>query len=398
MYRLLKEYLRDVLRNAGYKVKVDYPFEMGWIDVFAGRTAFEITNHPNHERFKRYRYRCVVIGKNDESADGVIYTTQDEIHTTLAELFGCDFPSFRDWLDNFSDKDEEFYKKSFSFMKDRYGNTIAKKLLEAMVFIYTSNSVIDDHSGRVSMIPYSALFSYLVELGLAIRDTKEIFKPKTFMISLTREGVKLAKFEIYRRLEEYEDLIYKIVREHNGLYIALLGLSDRRGLVLKDVDFERVNDFYDLITKIRLDDLLVLTRGLTPIQAFCRALCYTVLFEEIREFFESLFKLRLAFRIPVYDYYCSFFGYEYRIPKEVASFLSNMLYTEINEKTIDRFQSLVDMFSLKYRQSEELELALEKGLVRLCAGGIEIVDRERFENFARVRFAKILSEFCEVLK
>lgn len=403
MYRVVKEYVRDALKNCGFRVKTDFFYGLGWVDVVGFKrnisVAVDISDEPYMQRIESYPFDAtlVICGSRSRFSDKILLTDLDSFHKDLRKVTGFDCMSFEEWQSKWRDEDYEFFERSLRFMRERYGDIIAEKLIDALVYIYMAGELIEDYSGKVrNRIPYSGLFPNLVDLGLLLRDTKELYKPKTFMVSLTREGFRIAKFEIYRRIEKNRDRIKEIVRDigRDVVHVILVGLSDRRGLGLKDLDFEgEDHTFYDILPRIDVDEVIRICRSEEPLKALCRTVTYTALFRKAQRLFKELIEIGLAIRFPVYDYYGSFFGYEYRIPKEVMSYISTMTYLDIDMDFVRRFQNIMDMSFLRLRRCRDLDIAVEKGIVRLREGGIEVLDWDKFKNFIRIRIGKVISDF-----
>jgi hypothetical protein len=393
--RLILEYIKDSAKRAGLRPKLYYRTNLGWVDVLClgkEKLICDISMHPNVERYRRLG-KCVIVTNFEDVEGDVIFTTPDNMHVAFSTMFSKDFIPYEDWLDSYVDKDGEFYERACKFMCDRYGRTIGKKLVEAMVFLYTAGQALESTEQRV---PYSALFPFLNEMGFIVRETKEIVKPKNFTASLTLDGVRIAKCAIYDRIDE--DRIYRIAKKFGfeKLFLAVVGLSDRRGMLVREIDFESTSNFYDLIAKIDAHSLIKLARGRTPLEGLCSALCYTVLYDDVVELFEELTRMGLAFKYPVHDVYGTFLGRVYGTPREVASVLSSMSFCEIDRSYVERFKDLVDMSQKRFGSGVEFERALKLGVVEVKEGGIRL--NEKFENFAKVRLAKLLSEVYEEIE
>lgn len=389
MRRLILNYLRDNLKKAGVRAKLFYRTDLGWVDVFTQKFVCDVCYHPNLERYKRLK--SVVITERDDVVGNSVFTTLENVHRVLSDLTSKDFVNFDDWLSTYRDNDKEFYEKVFYNLADRYGKTIARKVFEGLLFLYTAGNALDSTAEKV---PYSALYPYMLDLGLIVRETKEIVKPKNFLAYPTLDGVRIAKVELFDRIDE--DRLYKIVKNlgFEKMFIAVIGLSDRRGMYLRDVDVECGSDFYDMAGKLDVETIFKLCRY-SPFESLCATLCYTVLYKDLVKFFEELIKEGLAFYYPVHDVYGTFLESVYGTSKEVASVVASMCFCEIDRRFVKRFGELMDMFYRRLRDGEEYRKAFELGVVKKGKGGIVLT--ERFENFVRVRFAKLIDEICEAL-
>lgn len=386
MRRFLLNYLKENLRKAGIRAKIFYRTDLGWVDVFTQKFTCDICRYPNLKRYESLR--SIVITESDEVVGNSIFTTPENLHKVLSKLTSRDFIKFEDWLSNYKDKDRNFYEKIFEILKDKYGKTIAKKIIEGLLFLYTAGYALE-----TERVPYSALFSYMLDLGLIIEETKEIVKPKTFTTYLTLNGSKIAKVELFDRIDD--DKLYRIVKNFGfeRTFIAVIGLSGRRGMILREIDIECGSDFYDLISSIKVEDIFKLRGDI--FKNLCTTLCYTVFYNDLIKFFKELIKAGLAFYYPVHDVYGTFLERVYGTPKEVASVITSMSFCKIDEKFVERFGELLDMFYRRFGRGVEYKKAFELGIIRKCEGGIEVT--EKFENFVRVRFAKLISEICESL-
>ncbi len=386
MRRLILNYLRENLKRAGIRAKMFYRTELGWFDVFTRKFTCDVSFHPNWKRYERTN--SIVVTNSNEVVGKSVFTTLENLHKVLSEVTSKDFLSFEVWLSDYCDSDRVFYEKVFSVLEDRYGRTIAKKIVEGLLFLYTAG-----HAFEGDRVPYSALFPYMLDLGLIVKETKEIVKPKNFTSSPTLDGVRIAKVELFDRIEE--DRIYRIVKKlgFEKAFIAVLGLSDRKGMVLRDVEVECCSNFYDMLSSLDVESIMKVKGD--PFKVLCTTLCYTVLYKDLERLFKSLMDLGLAFNYPVHDVYGTFLERVYRTPKEVASVISSMSFCEIDNVFVERFGELLDMFHRRFGDGVEYRKAFELGVIERCEGGIRVT--ERFENFVRVRFAKLISEICESL-
>ncbi len=389
--RLEIEYLKSCLKKGGLRVRAYYRTDLGWFDLFCSKFFCDVTSFPNFERYRKVE-KALILTEFDKVEGNVVYVTRDRVHKELSRLIGRDFERYEDWVSNFRDKDKELYEKALNLMSDRYGRTIARKLIESTLFLYTSGQALESTEERV---PYSALFPYLNEMGLVVRETKEIVKPKNFTTYLTLDGVRIAKYELFKRLDEGR--LYRIARDFGfeRLFVVILGLSERRGMYLKVKDVESPSDFYDLIPKIDLSEIVRNARDKSPLEVFCSALCYTYLYDDAVKLFKSLMDLGLAFKYPIHDVYGRYLGSFYGLSREVASVLSSFSFCEVEKGYIERFMEVVEMAQGKIGSGEEFLKALELGVVELKRGGLKL--KENFENFAKVRIAKVLSDFYDVL-
>jgi hypothetical protein len=419
MYDLIKDYVADALKLGGFRVKRDFRCPLGWIDVVGFKrgisVGIEIANDPQKVRSKLmshpFTFRFVVTEEDAyEESDGIVVVGYKKFREVLSDIFEFNAPAFEDWLKSVQRGDEEFYNRVFEALKRKLSDEIlAKKVVDAMIYIYMAGEIVEDYSGKVTeRIPYSRLFPILVECGFASRETKEIVNPKTFMVSLTHDGVRIAKFALRKNIENRRDEIDRIIFDvgEEVVYILSVGLAERKGLSLKEMDFEfsevslsgSVDEIYysilPTLANIDLDEVIKMLYGMqfTPLSAFCRVLSYTVLYHKAKEFFEELFKAGLSARVPVYDYYGRFYGYEYRTSKEVAECISKRVYADIDGSIISKFQNILDLAFLKLRDTKDLEIAVERGIIRVKKGGLEVVDRNRFNEFIKARMARITAE------
>jgi hypothetical protein len=149
-----------------------------------------------------------------------------------------------------------------------------------------------------------------------------------------------------------------------------------------------------IFASIDIEDILKMFYGrqFTPLTALCKVLSYTVFYHKAKELFERLFRIGLASKVPVYDYYGEFFGYEYKTSKEIAEVLSKSAYASINEEVIRKFQNILQLSFLKTSDTKDLEIAVQRGIIRRKTGGLEITDRDRFREFIKARMARVIAE------
>ncbi len=406
----VKEFVAFVLKKNGFRVIKDFRCPLGWIDVAGFKRGFSVgieIGNPKNVARKLLSYpfsiRIVLCEGCSSEFEGVTVTDL----RGMCDALGIDYdPPFEVWLESRKNRDYELYRKAMELLKEKLSDdAVARRAMDAIVYLYMAEEVIEDYSGKVSeKIPFVRLFPTLIECGLAIRDTKEFVRPKTFMTSLTREGFRVAKVAVREKLRKVDEIL-KDFREEI-LFVIVTGLAERKGLVLKDADVEEIEVsgggldeiYYSVLpvfAKLDVYEILKMLKGLDPLVALCRLLSYTVFYREAKNLFERLFEVSLASKVPVYDYYGEFFGYEYRTSKEVAEFLSKRAYAEIDERTVLKFRNVLDLAFLKTSKTKDLEVALERGIVRERRGGIEVVDEERFGEFIKARMAKIAAEAVE---
>ena len=241
MYEIIKDYVAQSLKLNGFRVKKDFRCPLGWIDVagFKGGISIgiEITDEPRNVEYKLrsypFTYRLIVSERDEyEEKDNLIIIGYKRFHT-LTDIIG-DIPDFDSWIKKRSNDTifEEVRKKIIN-------NEMMKKVGDAIVYLYMAEELIEDYSGNVTEhICYLPLFPLLVDLGLASRDTKKITRPKTFMVSLTHDGVKLAKYELIKRINEKKSEINKLISKIGDkiVFILILGLMERKGLSLKEIN------------------------------------------------------------------------------------------------------------------------------------------------------------------
>ena len=393
-----EECVASVLKRNGFRVIRYFRCPLGWIDVAGFRRGFSIgveVGNPEFVESKLLGYPFnakVVIGKGESDKVIVVESLEE-----FCRRFGFECLEGK--------KEDGFYDRALEYLERCFGDpVVARRALDGLIFLYMSGEVVEDYSGRVrDRIPFVKLFPTLVDAGLATRDTREMTKPQTYMTSLTRTGVRLAKLALKRKMEECRDEIERLVGDVGGwvVRIATIGLMDRRGLRLEKRNVDAVSDlsgsfeelFYSIspvLSKVPIYELFKLVRGCdSTVCAFFRVLCYTVLYPRVEELFERLFSIGLASKLPVYDYYGEFFGYEYRTSKEIASYLSKISYVDV--EGVEKFESVLRAIAL--RPSEDLRIAIEKGIVREVRGGYEIVDEGKFEGFIKARISKVIAEF-----
>ena len=419
MYDLIKDYVVDALKHGGFRVKKDFRCPLGWIDVVGFKrgtsVGVEIANNPQKVRSKLTSYPFTfrfVVTETDvyKESNGIIIVGYKKFYEALKDILECSIPTYEDWLKSVQMKDGEFYNRVFEALKMKLSDDIlARKVVDAMIYIYMAEEIVEDYSGKVTeRIPYSQLFPILVECGFALRETKEIVNPKTFMVSLTHDGVRMAKFALRMHIQNKKDEIDRVISDigEEIVYILSVGLIERRGLSLKEIDLRpsevslsgSVDEVYysilPTLASVDLDEIIKMLYRMpfTPLSAFCKVLSYTVLYHKAKDFFEELFKVGLSARVPVYDYYGRFYGYEYKTSKEVAEFISKRVYTEIDPSIVSKFQNILDLAFLRLRDTKDLEIAVERGIITVKKGGLEVVDRTRFNEFIKARMARIIAE------
>lgn len=409
----LKDYIADILKRNGFRVKKDFRCPEGWIDVAGFKTGFSVgieIGNPEIALPKLMSYpfnvRVVVTEDCRFAERDVIVTDIDGLCESLK--IHCN-PSFDEWLKDWQNKDYKFYRIALKHLAKILSNDIvAERAIDAIVYLYMAEEVIEDYSGKVTeRIPFVALYPALVECGLAVRDTKELIKPKTFMTSLTRDGVRIAKVAIKEKLKNKGEEINKIVEEIGKeiVFVITIGLAERKGLVLREMNVEEaeisgksLDEIYysilPIFAKIDIDDILKMfyRKQFTPLTALCKVLSYTVFYHKAKELLERLFMIGLASKVPVYDYYGEFLGYEYRTSREIAGILSKLAYVSIDENIVRKFQNILQLAFLKAVETKDLEIAVKRGIVRRKAGGLEVPDRNRFKEFIKARMARVLAE------
>ncbi len=409
MYDDLKEYIAYILKRNGFRVKKDLKCPEGWIDVAGFKMGFSVgieIGDPERVAGKLSSYPFnlkVVVCDCNRRKEGDLLVTDVK---GLCEELNLDCPDFEEWISSRVDRDRLLYENTFRLLlRKLLDEKVARRALDAILYLYMAGEVVEDYSGKVTeKIPFVRLYPTLVECGLAIRDTREIVKPKTFMTSLTMEGVRVAKVVLRDKIRENAERISKLARDigEGVLYVILTGLAERRGLVLKETDLGRfevprgsVDEIYysilPIFAELDFDEVVKILRSTQdPFVALCKVMSYSVFYHVARELMENLFKMGLCAKVPVYDYYGQFFGYEYRASKEVAEILSKHSKLKIGREIVERFKGLMMLAQLK--RSRDFEIAAERGIIRVKRGGAEIADAERFRDFMRVRMAKVIAE------
>ena len=416
MYNEIKDYIAFILKRNGFRVKKDFRCPEGWIDVAGFKRGFsvgiEIGNPENVKpKLMSYPFNLRVVICNDCNYTSDEITVTDVNGLCKALNIDCN-PSFDEWLKQRRNEDYEFYRIAFEHLREKLSDdAVARRAIDAVVYLYMAEEVIEDYSGKVTeKIPFVRLYPTLVECGLAIRDTREFVKPKTFMTSLTRDGFRVAKVAVREKLRERRKEIEKLIDEigREILYVITTGLAERKGLVLREIDIdsfeisgESLDEIYysilPVFASVDIDEILKMFYGkeFTPLTALCKVLSYTVFYHKARDLFERLFKMGLTSRVPVHDYYGEFFGYEYRASKEVAEFLSKYAYAKIDDEIPRKFYNILLLSFLKTTPTKDLKVALERGIIKEKPGGLEIVDRDRFKEFIKARMARIAAEAVE---
>ncbi len=415
MYDELKDYVVFILKRNGFRVKKDFRCPEGWIDVAGFKTGLSVgieIGDPRYVVSKLMSYpfdvRIVIFEDAGHKIvnGGIVITDVNGLCKVLK--INCN-PSFDEWLKAKQDKDYRFYQTVLKHLTKMLSNDIvAKRAIDAIVYLYMAEEVIEDYSGKVTeRIPFVRLYPTLVECGLAVRDTREVIKPKTFMTSLTRDGVRIAKVAIREKLKDMRDELDKIIDEigRRIVFVITTGLAERKGLVLREMNVAKaeisgksLDEIYysilPIFANIDIDEILKMfyRKTFTPLTALCKVLSYTVFYHKAKELLERLFTIGLASKVPVYDYYGEFLGYEYKASKEIAGILSKSAYVSIDEGIIRKFQNILQLAFLKPSKTKDLEIAMEREIVRRKAGGLEIVDRERFKEFIKARMARIIAE------
>ncbi len=416
MYDELKDYLAFVLKRNGFRVKKDYRCPEGWIDVAGFKRGFSVgieIGNPENVISKLMSYpfsvRIVICDDCDYRSDEIIVTDINGLCRVLN--IECN-PSFEEWLKQRRNKDYELYRIVFEHLREKLSDdAVARRAMDAIIYLYMAEEVIEDYSGKVTeKIPFVRLYPTLVECGLAIRDTKDIFAPKTFMTSLTRDGFIVAKVAVREKLRERRREMEKIIDEigRDVLYVITTGLAERKSLVLREMKVAKfeisgksLDEIYysilPIFASVDIDDILKMFYGkeFTPLTALCKVMSYTVFYHKAIELFERLFEIDLTSKVPVYDYYGEFFGYEYRASKEIAEFLSKYAYAKIDDEIPRKFHNILLLAFLNTTPTKDLKVALERGIVRKKPGGLEVVDRERFKEFIKARMARIVAEAVE---
>ncbi len=409
----IEEAVASILKRNGFRVVRYFRCPLGWIDVVGFRRGFSVGVEVGKPEFVASKFDCcsfdvkVVISDEGGGKEGVIVVSDLR---EFCNKLGLKCPEIAEMVEKIDRAREgegsKLYERALDYLERSLGDrAVARRAIDGVVYLYMAGEVVEDYSGRVTeRIPFVKLFPILVESGLAIRDTKEITRPQTYLTSLTRMGVKLAKFALSKKLEELGEVIERLMEDVGRwiVKIATVGLMERRGLRLEKRKIDAVDlsgsfdeVFYSIspvLSKIPSYELIKLLRGCNgTICAFFRVLCYTVLYPKVEELFERLFEMGLASKVPVYDYYGEFFGYEYRTSKEVANILSKISYVEVDGRILEEFESVLNAMML--RRSRDLEMAIEKGIVKEKEGGFEVLDERRFEDFVKTRLARVIAEY-----
>lgn len=251
-----------------------------------------------------------------------------------------------------------------------------KKLEDSIASLYIAREALDDGG-----------YEEMKVLGFASSYSRQKIEPK-FFVTLTSEGVSIAKKIIYTRILAKEKELRRLASPLN--YLIALGVSN--SLSIKSEDLEDGGDLKSALhvcKKVPLSAFI--TRSTNPKVAFCEFLSKSVLNKRAVALAEKLTQLGLAIKHRLYSPSGEFIWEEYRFAREAIEFLVKSSFYSIDDEILRDFVSVVAAIQKKAEliEGESLRKAKELGLLK---------DEKSFEDFARIRIAILIDKALQRLE
>lgn len=347
---LLREEIAKKLKEKKFRVVSPFKVGIGWVDIaILGKESIGIDFCINYdsslERLNCYPFRRKIV---------------------IGDCKGCE--RLEEFCEHFDIEVPTFVPVESSLS--------LKKLEDNIASLYIAREALDD-----------GIYEDLKILGFASSYSRQKIEPK-FFVSLTSDGVSIAKRIIYTRMFAKERELRKLASPLS--YLIALGVSS--SLSLKPEKIESAEDLKSTLfvcKKIPLSAFI--TSSIHPKVAFCEFLSKSVLNEKAINLAEKLREFGLAIKHKLYSPSGEFIWEEYRFAREAIEFLVKSNFYSIDDEILRDFVSLVSAIQKRAElvNGESLRRAKEIGLLK---------DEKSFEDFARVRIAMLVDKVLRRLE
>jgi len=252
------------------------------------------------------------------------------------------------------------------------------------VFIHTKDSRV-----KMEIEPDIPMLEEVKNLGYGFSYPKTS-KPKVRMNCLTGDGREIARGFLERRLRIWQAEIESLIErfgERRVFFIAS-GTLRRDGLFLRVRESyvppgSRTPDTLDtprILSKLYVSDKSLfkeLNDVVSPQQLLARFITTFAIYDDALRFFDELEKLGFALKVRLFSKWGIELGTAYRAPIEVAEFLLERCFFDVNSEMLRRFVEILPNLYLKAVEGVAGERMLNELFMNL---NMEPVKGERIPN------------------
>jgi|GEM_PF-1160245 hypothetical protein len=219
----------------------------------------------------------------------------------------------------------------------------------------------------------------LKKMGFVVSYPKDKYA-RVRLNALTKDGLEISRAACEKMLRMKEDELEKLIHkfEPEIIFFIVAGTIDKKGMniVLREPDSVlalksvKNNSIYSILPKIYSSDLTYLKsfkKAENLLRALAMFITEFVIYDEAIRFFDELSKIGFAVRTKVYSKAGVGLGEEYRAPLEVAEFLMDRCYFEVEDELLKEFAGSFahlygNIFDKTIASKRVIELFLKFGL------------------------------------
>ncbi|RLI79876.1 hypothetical protein DRP07_09745 [Archaeoglobales archaeon] len=296
-----------------------------------------------------------------------------------------DYDITEEFIKSFEDKTE-----ALAILNSMYLLYVYREFPE--VFIHTKDTRV-----RMEIEPDIPLLEKVKNLGYGFSHPKTSH-PKVRMNYLTDDGREIARsvFEhkLINSLTELETVIKKFGRRK--VLLMTSGTLRKDGMFLKVREPDSVISLKGDTTPNILSNLYISDKSLfkelkdvqTPLQLISRFITLFAIYDEAIRFFNELEKMGLAIKSRIFSKWGVELGMAYRAPPELAEFLMEQCYFEMESEVVEEF---VKLFTGMYLKAIE-GIAGERMLNELFMGlDMEPIEVKRTPETSQLEMAELIS-------
>jgi|Deesub1362A_J573_1020465.scaffolds.fasta_scaffold00235_32 hypothetical protein len=347
--------------------------------------------------FKLHKLNFVVGEDNKEEIElqgkKVVFCNPEDFIRFFKNKFGfkvsprevVEYDIIEKFIESFEDKTE-----ALAILNSMYLLYVYREFPE--VFIHTKDTRV-----RMEIEPDIPLLEKVKNLGYGFSHPKTRH-PKVRMNYLTDDGREIARsvFEhkLRKSLPEIETLIEKFGRRK--IFFMTSGTLQKDGMYLKVRESDSGMSLKGDTTPNILSRLYISDKSLfkelkdvqTPIQLMSRFITLFAIYDEAVKFFSELEKMGFAIKSKIFSIWGVELGTAYRAPLELAEFLMEQCYFELEDEVVEKF---VNLFTGMYLKAIE-GVAGERMLNELFMGlDIEPIDVKKTSETSQLEMAELVS-------
>ncbi len=284
------------------------------------------------------------IGKNE-----VIFCNPEEFIRYFKDRFGfgvneqeiLEYDIVRNFLESFSDK-----TYALAILNSMYLLYIYREFPE--VFIHTKDSRV-----RMDIQPDIPMLEDIKNLGYGFSHPKTRH-PKARMNYLNDDGREIARCVFEHRLKNsIADIGTLIEKFSKKVFFIVMGTIRKDGLFLKvrEEFFPSLkgDSTREIISRLYTSDTSLfkeLRDVQTPLQLMSRFITTFAIYDEALRFFGELEEMGFAIKSRIFSKWGVELGIAYRAPMELAEYLLQECYLEIDRRVVERFIELLSSIYL----------------------------------------------------